>query len=84
MFNVTNIFYYFLLALNTMLQEFCFPLIFEIEPKIGIYRLLTHRPAAHRKFFPLFLFILISKFWSNVSPRPHYAENSQARLFLYQ
>ena len=40
---------------NRLLLKFCFPLIFEIQPKIC-------RRDANRKFFPLSL-ISKSKFW---------------------
>ena len=36
----------------SLLPEAIFPLNFEIKPKIGPYRLPTHRRGAHRKFFP--------------------------------
>ena len=38
-------------SLNPLVPEFCFPLIFEIQPKSGSYRLPTHKRDAHRKFF---------------------------------
>ena len=36
---------------NPLLQEFFFPSVFEIWPKIGCYRLPTHRRGAHTNFF---------------------------------
>ena len=45
------------LVLNALVSESCFPLIFEIQPKIGSC-LPTHRRDAHRNFFyddPFFL-----------------------------
>ena len=44
----------FSLALSnkySLLHEFCFTTVFEIEPKIAFYRLQTHRRGAHRNFF---------------------------------
>ena len=42
-----------LLFLNQLklVPEFCFPLIFEIWPKSGFYRLPTHRRDAHIGIF---------------------------------
>ena len=55
--------------------------VFEIEPKVGCYCLLTHRRGSHRNFL-LSLLILKSKFWPNVAPRPRYATKGSQIIYF--
>ena len=64
--------------LNHLFQEFYFTSIFEILPKIGSYRLPTHRRGAYRKIFPWSFLISELKFKSNVLCRWRY----EAKGFL--
>ena len=43
------------LWLNPLFREFYFTSIFEIQPKIGPYRLPTHRHGAYSNFFSIIL-----------------------------
>ena len=62
-----------IVSFNPLLHAFFFSSVFEIWPKIGCYRLPTHRSGAHRKLFWPYLLILKSKFCPNVAPRSRYA-----------
>ena len=56
-----------------LLHDFCFPLIFEIQPNTGSYRLPSHKSGAHRNFFPWSILILKLKSLPNVDPGPRYS-----------
>ena len=53
-------------AVNPLLHELFLSSILERQPRIGCYRLLTHRHGAHRKLFLTIPFYLKSKFWTYV------------------
>ena len=68
---------------NPLVPEFSFPLIFEIQPKSGSYRLPTHMPDAHRKFFRWSLLFFKSKFWSNVENTLHWDTKGYEYIALF-
>ena len=54
-------------VLTLLLHEFFFSLVFETQPRIGFYRVPTHRRVPHRKF----IFIIPSYFKIEILNLPY-------------
>ena len=68
--------------INPLLHKFFFSSVFEAMPRIGCYRLPTHRRGAHGKFL-LSFFIKKSKFGSCVHYSDRYVTKSWTNLNFF-